>query len=138
MPPSGYPIMKSGQFSKHLSFRICVYRSKDDNDLFVAHCLELDLTGIGECVETALTELLENIDTQRDVCQHTGAQFWVAAPDHVWKDYARAKKAGRKIAQELIQRVYDQANKRLGHEPPLIVDDVGASGQVPDQFLSIT
>lgn len=138
MPPeSGRHVkrVKKVNLPKSIAFRICVYPSSQQKTLLVAHCLELDVIGLGECVESALTELLENIDTQRDVCQRTGAQFFMPAPEEVWKKYRWAYKARRKIPGELTDRVITQANKRLGHKVPEF-QDVLASRQVPDEFLA--
>jgi hypothetical protein len=119
-----------------LSFRICVYPSPEEANLYIAHCLEVDLTGVGKCLETALTELLENIDTQQEICQETGAQFFVPAPGHVWQSYEYARKAKRKIPDELMERVFNDANRRLGHEPPT-VDYALASKRVPKRLLAV-
>ncbi|MBM4026174.1 MAG: hypothetical protein FJ280_12325 [Planctomycetes bacterium] len=126
----------SARLAMAMPYRICVYPSPDDPDLFIAHCLELDLIGVGGCVATALTELLENIDTQRDICRRTDAQFFHPAPPVIWQRYKAALKANRKICDELMERVIAQANRRLGHNAPTI-DRVLATKKVPRQYLAV-
>jgi len=127
----------SAQLAKAIIYRVYVYRSPDEEGTYIAHCLELDLIGLGECVQTAITELLENMYTQTKVCARTGAQFFVPAPQEVWKKYGEALKSGRKVAQELIERAFDDFYKRLGHKPPTIDERIGASKQVPRELLGV-
>ena len=122
--------------SRWMAYRVCVDTCPDDPNFFVAHCLELDLMGVGECVESALTELLENIDTQIEICARTKAQFLMPAPVEVWKSYKEALDAGRRVCDELVVRVLQQANKRLGHKPPTM-DRILASKEVPAKFLGV-
>jgi len=119
-----------------MSFRVCVYQLPDEPGVFIAHCLDLDLMGEGDKVESALEELLEVIDSQIETCQRTGANFWFHAPASVWKTYSEARKAGRKIAGELVERVMDRANKRLGHHI-LELENIVASEEIPEEFLAL-
>jgi hypothetical protein len=126
----------SARLARFIVYRICIYPSPDEAGAYIAHCLELDLIGVGECVQSAITELIENIDTQTNLCLHTGAQLFVPAPPDVWKKYLAAVRAGRKVADELFERAVSDAEKRLGHKPPVIECAV-ASKQVPLELLGV-
>jgi predicted RNase H-like HicB family nuclease len=83
------PKMANGQkkaFSKSMSFRVCVYPAEFDPRYFTAHCLELDVIGQGKTLQAAVTQLLEAIDTQLEVCSETGAQLEFWAPPFVCID----------------------------------------------------
>ena len=118
-----------------LSFRACVYPSPDQPGYYAAHCLELDVVGEGKSVEEAMSNLLEVIETQLESCQDNGAQLLYFAPNDVWQKYNAAKKAGRQIAGELIERIVRQANKRLGHAATNIFDNVVGSNDIPRECL---
>lgn len=109
------------KFSRAMSFRICVYPSRFDKNYLTAHCLELDVFGQDKTLEGAVTELLQIIETQLEVSEETGAQLQFFAPSRVWQIYEQAKKAKRKIPDELMDRIIAQANQRLGYEEPLDV-----------------
>ena len=126
----------SARMARSIVYRIYVYPSPDEVGEYIAHCLELDLIGVGECVQSAITELIENIDTQTGLCLRTGAQLFVPAPPEIWKKYLAAVKAGRKVCNELFERAINDANKRLGHKPPTIERAV-ASKQVPLECLGV-
>ena len=112
-------------------FRVCVYPS-DEKGRFVAHCLELDVLGEGACVEEAMSELLEAIETQIEACEDTGAQLQFFAPPQVWKRYKAALTANRCIARELLERVVRSANERLGVPVDIFERVVGARGVPPE------
>ncbi len=118
-----------------MPFRICVYQS-EKKGYFIAHCLELDVLGEDKSVEGALDNLLEVIETQIESCQTYKAQFFFPAPDSIWQKYNKAKKAKRRISEELINRVIRNANKRLGHKMPKIGDIVGTK-EVPQECLAV-
>jgi len=120
---------------RSMLLRVCVYQPADELGIFIAHCLELDLMGQGTCVESALDELLEVIDSQIETCKKTGANFWFYAPARVWQIYAQAKKANRKIASELVERVVERANRRRGHPAPDL-ENIAASKDVPKKYLA--
>ena len=68
-----------------------------------------------------MSELLELIDSHLEICEKTGAQLQFFAPPIVWQKYEQAKKAKRKLPNELIDRIVQQANKRLGYKKPLSI-----------------
>ena len=103
-------------FPKSLSFRVCVYQSGVERDSFNAHCLELDIIGQDKNLEGAVSELLHLIENQLEVCEKTGAQLQFFAPPNVWQKYEQAKKAKRKIPDELMDRIIGKANRRLGSD----------------------
>ncbi len=119
-----------------LSFRVCVYPSPDEQGHYIAHCLELDVLGEGGSVEEAMSNLLEVIETQLESCQDNKAQLVYFAPSEVWKKYNIAKKSGRQIAGELIDRIIAQANQRLGHVASNIFDNVVGSNEIPGECLT--
>ncbi|MBA7556115.1 hypothetical protein ES705_48813 [subsurface metagenome] len=121
-----------------MSFRACVYPSLDDKGHFIAHCLELDVVGEGANVEDAISELLEVIETQFESCRETGAQFQFFAPAEAWHKYQLAKKANRRIAGELLERVVKIANRRLGHNiSPSIFDNIVGTKEIPSECLAM-
>lgn len=120
---------------KSFCVRACVYPSRDDPALFVAHSLELDVVGVGASVEEALDELLEVIESQIESCEHNDAQLQFFAPASVWQMYDQAKRAGRRIKDELISRVIRHANQRLGHTVTGRFDTIMGTSQVPQTCL---
>lgn len=126
--------------SKSMSFRICVYPSQFDKRYFTAHCLELDVIGQDKTFEGAVSQLLEAIETQLEVCMETGAQLQFFAPPIVWHKYAQAKKANRKIPVELMERIIKQANRRLGYKSPAgidkRIDSIVGTKEVMDECLA--
>jgi hypothetical protein len=101
---------------RSMSFRICVYPTQFDRSLFTAHCLELDIFGQDRSIEGAVSELLHLIESQLKVCERTGAQLQFFAPASVWQKYEQAKKAKRKLPDELMDRIIREANRRLGFD----------------------
>ena len=75
---------------KSILFRACVYPSPDINNLFVAHCLELDLIGEGSTPKDAIVELIQAIEIQIEACK-SPSQFFFPAPGGVWQKYKQAK-----------------------------------------------
>ena len=125
------------RISKSMSFRACVYPSGDEKGHFIAHCLELDVVGEGANVEDAVSELLEVIETQSESCRETGAQFQFFAPAEVWYKYRLAKKLNRRIAGELLERVVERANRRLGlHISSDIFDNIVGTKEIPGECLA--
>ena len=131
---------KHHKISKAMSFRICVYPSQFDKDYYTAHCLELDVMGQDKSVEGAVSELLQVIESQLEACQETGSQLQFFAPPGVWRKYDQAKKARRKIPDELMDRIIAQANRRLGYKEPLDigrrVDYIVGTKEVMDECLA--
>ncbi len=126
----------SVKIPKSMLFRICIYPCADEKGVFIAHCLDLDVIADGTSIEAAITELLKVIETQIELCKRVSAQLLFPAPGSVWQKYTSAKKAGRKIPDELVQRIVYAANKRLGHQAPHL-DDVLASKEVPEEYLAV-
>lgn len=116
-------------FAKSMSFRVCVYPSEFDRSFFTAHCLELDVIGQDRTLEGAVAQLLEAIETQLINCEETGAQFEFWAPGMVWYKYENARRTNRKIPDELMDRIIEQANQRLGYPSPINLDSIAAGTQ---------
>ena len=119
---------------KKMSFRICVYPSDQVRKGLIAHSLDLDIMGTGNSIQEALDELLELIEHHIQVCQEHDAQFEFPAPEEVWEKYEIARKKNRRVPMELLERVINTANKRLGHTAPLF-DKVLASEGLPEEYL---
>lgn len=119
----------------YMTFRACVYPSPEESNYFVAHCLEMDVIGGGDSVEEAISDLLEAIETQIESCAQNNAQLQFFAPPYVWEKYKGAQKAGRKIAGELLDRIFHQANRRLGCEPADILDTIVGTNGIPSECL---
>jgi len=129
----------SSAIPNEMSFRIVVYPSESPNR-FVAHALEVDIVGTGPDVQAAVAELLEMIELQAEMAAETGAELAFMAPPAVWKKYNAAKKAGRKIAGELMERIFAEANKRLGYTEPQVdhrIDNMVASRRIPMECLQV-
>lgn len=127
-------------FSKSMSFRVVVYPSEFDQSYFTAHCLELDVIGQDKTITGAVAQLLEAIESQLRVCAETGAQFEFWAPGMVWYKYEQARRANRKIPDELMDQVIEQANQRLGHESPINIDCIAGTKEfkeVMDEWPAI-
>ncbi|MFC1782291.1 hypothetical protein ACFL02_01730 [Planctomycetota bacterium] len=124
-----------------MSFRIVVYPCPDSREHCVAHCLELDIIGQDSTIEGAVSELLENIETQYESCQDTAAQFQFPAPPIVWQKYNQARMSRRKLPQELMDRIFDNANRRLGYVTPLPaqrIDRILATRPIFDECLQLS
>ncbi len=125
------------RISKSMSFRTCVYPSPDEKGRFIAHCLELDLVGEGANVEDAISSLLEVIETQIESCQETRAQFLFFAPAQIWQKYQLARRANRRIAAELLERIVERANQRLGYTVSSdVFDNIVGTKEIPDECLA--
>lgn len=121
-------------FSKSMSFRVCIYPSKfAPRRPFTAHCLELDVIGQGSNLQDAIAQLLEAIETQLETCAETGAQFECWAPGMVWYKYEQARRANRKVSEELMERIVEEANRRLGYESPINIDSIAGTQEVMDE-----
>ena len=116
-------------FAKSMSFRVCVYPADFDPRYFTAHCLELDVIGQDRTIQGAIAQLLEAIETQLENCVDTGARFECWAPGFVWHRYEQAKKANRKVPDELMERIIEAANRRLGYTSPVNLDAIAASNR---------
>ena len=124
-----------------MSFRIVIYPCPDSSGHYISHCLELDIIGQDSSIEGAVSELLENIETQYESCQDTTAQFQFPAPPIVWQKYNQARMSRRKLPQELMDRIFDNANRRLGHVTPLPaqrIDRILATRSIFDECLQLS
>ena len=123
-----------------LLFRICVYPSEHEKGLYTAHCLELDLIGEDKTFEGAIELLLEAIETQVSIHQRENSQLFFPAPDFVWQRYNQARIAKRKIPEELTDRIFARANRRLGYSLESGVnkriENIVATKQVLDECLA--
>jgi pyruvate-formate lyase len=121
--------IKKEELTGVMSFRVVVYPSEFDRNYFTAHCLELDVIGQDKTIEGSIAQLLEAIETQLATCVETGAQFEFWAPGLVWYKYEQARKANRKIPDEMMERIIKQANQRLGYQSPINLDTIAAGTQ---------
>lgn len=124
-------------FAKSMSFRVCVYPSQFDAEYFTAHCLELDVIGQDKTLEGAVAELLEAIETQLEICVETGAQLEFWAPGIVWYKYEQARKANRKVPDELMNRIIEKANRRLGYDSSVNIDCIAGTKEVMDAWPAV-
>jgi pyruvate-formate lyase len=124
-------------FWKSMSFRALIYPSEHDASYFIAHCLELDVIGRDRSIEGAIAQLLEAIETQLIACSENKAQLEFWAPGMIWYRYEQARRAGRKIADELLERIIKQANQRLGYESPINLDSIAGTEEVMDECQTI-
>ncbi len=124
---------------KSMSFRACIYPSREEEGYFVAHCLELDVMGESTTVEGAMDQLLELIESQLNSCQVNDVDIFFPAPAYVWQIYSQAVKAKRMISPELTERVVSNANKRLGYVvPDRLLGGVVGTKEVPAECLVTT
>lgn len=81
----------------NLDLRVFGYR---EGDLWVAHCLEMDLLGHGKTFKSALGDLLELIEMQVSFAlqEKDPSMIYRPAPHWVWAGFER-------IQQEAIQRL---------------------------------
>lgn len=112
-----------------ISFRVVVYTSEFDPGLFNAHCLELDVFGQDKTVEGAIAELLQAIEAQFDTAFCSGCQVEFWAPPEVWEKYEQARRASRKVPDELLDRVVEKANRRLGYTSPVKIDRLAGTDE---------
>jgi len=120
-------------FPKSMSFRVCVYPSGFDSRYFTAHCLELDVIGQDRTLQGAIAQLLEAIESQLETCIETGSQFECWAPGIVWYKYEQARKANRRVPDELTERIINEANRRLGYESSIKIDSIAGTQEVIDE-----
>jgi hypothetical protein len=103
--------------------------------------LELDIFGQHRTIEGAVSELLHLIENQLDVCEQTGAQVQFFAPASVWQKYEQAKRAKRKLPDELMDRIIREANRRLGFSDQedigRRVDYIVGTKEVMDECLAV-
>lgn len=98
-----------------IKFPIVVYSSEDaEGGRFTAHCLNMDLVADDDCVEGALSKLLESIEAGIDAAVKHNASPFRDAPRQYWDRLARAKQ----LPRELRERVIFNANKR--HVPAAV------------------
>lgn len=123
----------SFKFARSMSFRAVIYPSEFDRSYFTAHCLELDVIGQDRNVEGALAQLLKAIESQLSACVEHGAQLEFWAPGIVWYKY----KQGKKVPDELMDRVIGNANKRLGYKSPVNIDMIAGTREVMDEWPAV-
>ena len=119
-------------FAKSMSFRVVVYPAEFDRRRFNAHCLELDVFGQDKTIQGAIAELLQAVEAQLATCLHHAAQFEYWAPPAVWQKYEQARRAKRKIPDELLDRIVAEANKRLGYESPVKIDALAGTREATE------
>jgi len=125
----------------HLSLRMVVYPSTEEGEdgVFVAHCLDLDVIGCDGTVEGAIAELLQCTEVYLESCEENSISFMHHAPANVWQKYYFAKRAGRKISEELMDRIFRVANRRLGRvRSPIgnrFDEDFLATRGIPEECL---
>ena len=117
---------------KSMSFRALIYPSQHDSNYFIAQCLELDLIGRDRSIQGAVAQLLEAIETQLTACVEHEAQLEFWAPGMVWYRYKQARRAGRKIADELLDRIIADANRSLGYVSPINLDSLAGTRDVEE------
>lgn len=117
----------SGMSSFPLPIRIVVYPSDDDPGYLIAHCLELDVIGMGKTLEGAVLELFENIAEQADACEENATRIYFPAPEWVGERFLYAMRCGRRIPDELMDRVLS----RIASD----VDRIVATEEVTEDHL---
>jgi hypothetical protein len=110
--------------------RVFVYPHDDKPGYFIAHGLDMDVMGTGKSVQEALSELLEVIEVQIDSCEKTGAPLHFPASREVWDKYRNHRR--RKLPKELVERVINEANRRLGYSS---LESISASDEISDAQL---
>jgi len=124
---------------EYLSLKILIYPSVESENIFVAHCLELNVIGCDKNVEGACDILLQCIESYLDACEEHSIPFMHPAPPSIWEKFAFAKSAGRKLPPELLERIIRNANTRLGHRRPSIddhpIDVFRATEGIPEKCL---
>lgn len=127
MNNSESPNPHSGMSDFPLPIRIVVYPSEDTPGYLVAHCLEFDLIGMGLNLEEAMIKLVENMAAQSEACEENETRIYFPAPEWVSGKYLHAKTYGRKIPEELIERVLRTVTNN--------VETVVATGEVTEDHL---
>ncbi len=91
-------------------FHILVH--KQDNDVYIAHCLELDLVAEADTAETACDELQDIIDTQIRTCIENDnlENLFFPAPPEVWAKFGRAQVEGK---PERVKRELKASNTNI-------------------------
>ncbi len=93
----------------NISLRAIIYPNPDDDESWLAHCLEMDLLGDGETVEEAIEDLLRAISGQ---IRHAKGpdQIFFPAPREIWAMLTKCKP----LPNELVLRAVRNA---LGRPP---------------------
>mgnify|MGYP001220146614 CR=1 FL=1 len=92
-----------------IKFAIVVYPSEEGAGArFTAHCLNMDLVAEHDCVEGAVSDLLESIEAAIEAGAKYNANPFRDAPKEYWDKLARAQP----IPSELKERIIFNANRR--------------------------
>lgn len=95
-----------------MNFPIVIYPSEEDaGGRFTAHCLNMDLIAVDNCVEGAVSDLLETIEAALCAGHKYNAGPFRDAPKEYWDKLANAKP----LPNELKERIIFNANKRTSH-----------------------
>jgi len=95
---------------RHRAFRCVIYYSRKDK-CWVAHSLDLDQIGTGDCVLDALVGLLRAVDHVYHYAQKDPSLcVYRDAPDSVWDMF--------KTAQQLPGEIFEIAHKIVHHTWP--------------------
>lgn len=75
------------------TFRLSALVERQGDDLYLAHCLELDLVAEGSSPEEACQELFDVIDVQIRTCIENDnlENLFVPAPKDVWERFGRVQ-----------------------------------------------
>ncbi len=92
-----------------MNFPIVIYASEDEGGgRFTAHCLNMDVVALDDCVESAVSGVLETIEAALDAARKYNANPFRDAPKEYWDKLANAKP----LPKELKERIIFNANKR--------------------------
>ncbi len=127
MDDTGSPNRHSRTSTFPLPFRVVVYPSDERPGYLTAHCLELDLVGEGRNLEGAVAELFENIAAQIEACEDNDARLYFPSPEWVGEKFLHAQRYGRKIPDEIIQRIVSKGTND--------VDRIVATGEITEEHL---
>ncbi len=74
-----------------ISFNILL---KQENEIWIAHCLELDIVATADSLEQAKNDLFDLIKAQLDYALENDnmAYFYHAAPREIWKEFFSCQK----------------------------------------------
>jgi hypothetical protein len=69
----------------------------EDDGLYVAHCLEMDILDYGETPQVVMEELQTLINAQVEFCKDKKINMFFYAPDKFFKCYKQIHKLGDKL-----------------------------------------
>lgn len=87
---------------KVLSFSAII---KKGDDLFVAHCLELDIVGVGKTADSAIDEMMDLVSAQirYAFCHDNLDNLYHPAPPEIWQEYFACKNNVREVRREVFK-----------------------------------